>query len=201
MNKTRKFIIAAISAMLLTASSLGAFAASSLKTDVNGKALDDIHDIIRETNGAKPGIQKYSILTLPAVTAQNGNLGWELRTINQDGTGKQIFTNWQKPFGDEARFTSDNRGVFPVTAKYLTGKGKGRYVFVHDEASRTNNIAKFNAQLYLAVKKNDGTPTFTKIGSTISQTIGNSPNGTSYIVDAKSGLRVDRNADEEYIVV
>ena len=56
----------------------------------------------------------------------------------------------QKPFGDETRFTTDHRGVFPVTTKYLTGKGKGRYVFVHDEASRTNNIAKFNAQLYLA---------------------------------------------------
>ena len=71
MNITRKSIIAAISAVLLSASSLGAFAASSLKTDVNSKTLDDIHDIIQETNGAKPGIQKYSILTLPAVKAQN----------------------------------------------------------------------------------------------------------------------------------
>ena len=44
MNITRKCIIAALSAMLLSASSLGALAASPVKTDLNGKALDDIHD-------------------------------------------------------------------------------------------------------------------------------------------------------------
>ena len=44
MNITRKCIIVALSAMLLAGSSSGALAASPVKTDLNGKALDDIHD-------------------------------------------------------------------------------------------------------------------------------------------------------------
>ncbi|MBQ9527343.1 MAG: VCBS repeat-containing protein, partial [Fretibacterium sp.] len=63
------------------------------------------------------------------------------------------------------------------------------------------------ASLFLVEKKpgkeNDETPpTFTRVGSAIKKTVGNSANGLTYVTDAKAGLRVDRErTDEELFVV
>ena len=205
MNITRKCIIAAISAMLLAASSLEALAVSPLKTDINGKALDDIHDIMRETNGAKPSIPKYSALVLPTISGTKGELGWRLSSYQNDGKELSAYSNMASSFGSDIRIDTalNHAGVHPVTAQYLTANGKGRYLFLHSDTARdSQQIPSFNARMFLVEQKGTANPTFTKVGDVIKTTLERSTYGPSYLTDVKSGLRVNRNSSkEEYFVV
>ena len=84
MNKTRKYFLALMTAMLVFLLAASLYAADPLKTQINGKELDSINDIIAEVNGGKIGIPKYSVLALPADN-KNGNLSWHIRTVSQNG--------------------------------------------------------------------------------------------------------------------
>ena len=116
------------------------------------------------------------------------------------------YSNFNKPFGDDGSVPEGNGGIFPVTSKYLTGNGKGRYVFIHSGTQRDSaKISSFKAQMYLFEKKNPNDtkdPIVTKIGSTITKTLGSSPDGPTDIMDVKSGLRVESSRpNDEYFVV
>lgn len=194
-----------MTAMLVFLLAASLYAADPLKTQINGKELDSINDIIAEVNGGKIGIPKYSVLALPADN-KNGNLSWHIRTVSQNGKEFMTYSNFNKPFGDDGSVPEGNGGIFPVTSKYLTGNGKGRYVFIHSGTQRDSaKISSFKAQMYLFEKKNPNDtkdPIVTKIGSTITKTLGSSPNGPTDIMDVKSGLRVEASRpNDEYFVV
>ena len=198
-----KFWWLLLATALLTLAS-AAWGADATKTYVNGKELDVISDILAETNGGKTEIPKYSVLALPALknNGQNGALGWSLNAYKQDGSLLATKSNLSRSFGNDADMgTSLNYGgIHPITARYLTGGGKGRYLFLHSGLYGN----KFEAQLYLVSTKQGGsdlTPAFTKIGSTVTKLIPAITQGNAYLLDAKSGLRVNRNNDrEEYFV-
>ena len=99
----------------------GSYAADSTKSFVNGKELDSISDIMRETNGGKSEIPKYSALILSTASEQSQKLSWQIKGFNTSGQSNQNYSNYNQPFGD------DNSWTTTVTAKYLTGQGKGRY--------------------------------------------------------------------------
>ena len=175
----------------------GQYAADSTKSFVNGKELDSISDIMRETNGGKSGIPKYSALILSTVSEQSPKLGWQIKGFNTNGQANQNYSDYNQPFGNDDSTT-------PVTAKYLTGQGKGRYAVLISSPTKSGNTASFRAHTYLISKQDnsDSAPTFTKIGNTITKTLGDSPSGSANILDVKSGLRVERaNDSEEYIAV
>ncbi len=153
---------------------------------------------MRETNGGNSGIPKYSALVLSTVSEQSPKLSWQIKGFNTNGQANQNYSNYNQPFGD------DNSWTIPVTAKYLTGQGKGRYAVLISSPTKSGNTASFRAQTYLISKQDnsDSAPAFTKIGNTITKTLGDSASGSAYILDVKSGLRVERaNDSEEYIAV
>ena len=144
------------------------------------------------------GIPKYSALILSTLSEQSQKLSWQIKGFNTNGQANQNYSDYNQPFGD------DNSWTTPVTAKYLTGQGKGRYAVLISSPTKSGNIASFRAQTYLISKQDNSAsaPTFTKIGDTITKTLGDSSSGSANILDVKSGLRVEHaNDSEEYIAV
>ena len=118
---------------------LGGYAADSTKSFVNGKELDSISDIMRETNGGSSGIPKYSALILSTVSEQSPKLSWQIKGFSTNGQSNQNYSNYNQPFGD------DNSWTTPVTAKYLTGQSKGRYAVLISSPTKSGNTASFRA--------------------------------------------------------
>ena len=214
-NKKFFAFLAALAVLIASPAVLfGADANSDIKTYVNGKELDEIDDILKEANGGKTSLPKHSLMILqissPGKNNQTdtGKLSYRFLPFNADGTAMTNYDNFNTPFGNETEFNNYNVGVHSPVASYLSGKGRGRYVFIHDKPAIGK--ATFNAQLYLIEKENgvgenDKAPTVTKIGSTINKNLGEYSNSISkycYIMDAKSGLVVDPdNPDEEFFAV
>ena len=196
-------------AVALLTFAAAAWGADTTKTFVNGKELDVISDILAETNGGKTSMPKHSLLLLPAYTeGKTAKQGWIVNAYKQDGSKLESYKSNGSVFGNDSDMWKgeafDHGGIHPAVAQYLSGNGKGRYVLIHDNPQRTNHIPRFDVQLYLVEKepRNDSkAPTFTKVGE-IKKVLGESREYPTYLLDAKGGLRVDKDkTNEEYFVV
>ena len=74
----------------------GSYAADSTKSFVNGKELDSISDIMRETNGGKSEIPKYSALVLSTVSEQSQKLSWQIKGFDTNGQSTQNYSNYNQ---------------------------------------------------------------------------------------------------------
>ena len=201
------FIFAAALCMGISGACADDSVTNENKTFVNGKELYEIDDILATANGGKTSLAKHSLMALPTLTQKKGALGWRVLSYNTGVKELSNFANLDTPLISDAGFEANHHGIHPVVASHLNGNGKGRYLFTHDMAVRESGNGVFNARLFLVEKvpgiENDNTaPTLTEVGSAIKKTVGSSTDGTTYVTDAKAGLRVDRDrTDEELFVV
>lgn len=198
MNHTKKFIPAIMALMFVILWAGAIFAANPAKTQVNGKELDNIPDIMSEINGAKSTMPKYSVFSLRSQNNQEAFIG-NINAFDKSGNVQR------REDGIESGLIGvDAGGIHIDTAKYLTSNGAGRYILSNHRIVSNGAARNIEVQFFFAEppKNETSAPSITRVGGVVSKQLPSTSTGNSYVMDLKGGLRVDRSeTSEEYFVV